>query len=138
MKLTTLEQVSIAVTALALTAMTGFFIGVNSGVGTERIAAPLSAAPSPSISAADTHAPPPEEQDEEQPVRFPLDINSATAEELQALPGIGAARAQAIVDYRVQNGPFRYVEDLRGVNGIGEGILAKIMDYVTVGEGSDG
>ena len=59
---------------------------------------------------------------------------SAGLEELDTLPGIGPARAQAILDYREEHGPFRYVEELVYVDGIGEGILADLMDLVTVGD----
>ncbi len=62
-----------------------------------------------------------------------LNINTATVEELTALPGIGEAKAQAIVDYRAEHGPFRYPEELLNVKGIGEGILEGLLDYVTTG-----
>ncbi len=61
-----------------------------------------------------------------------ININTATAEELQRLPGIGPTRAQAIVDDRAANGPFRIPEDLTRVKGIGEGILQGLIDYITV------
>ena len=61
-----------------------------------------------------------------------IDLNTATAEALQRLPGIGPARAQAIVADREANGPFRIPEDLTRVDGIGEGILQGLIDYVTV------
>lgn len=61
-----------------------------------------------------------------------VDINTATAEELEALPGIGETRAAAIVEYREANGPFRRIEDLTQVAGIGEGILEQIGDEITV------
>ena len=63
-----------------------------------------------------------------------VNLNTAGLEELDALPGIGPARAQAILDYREEHGPFRYVEELIYVSGIGEGILEKLMDLVTVGD----
>ena len=63
-----------------------------------------------------------------------LDLNRATAEELQKLPGIGEKLAQAIVSYREQNGPFQSVEDLLQVPGIGEKRLESIRDLVTVGK----
>lgn len=80
----------------------------------------------------------PAEPSEAGGIRYPLDLNTATAEELETLPSIGPARAQRIVEYREEHGPFRYVEDLRNVSGIGEGILAGLMDYVIVEEQSDG
>ena len=61
-----------------------------------------------------------------------ININTADLEELQTLPGIGEKRAQAIVDDREANGPFRIPEDLTRVSGIGEGILANIIDSITV------
>lgn len=48
-----------------------------------------------------------------------VDINTATAEELETLPGIGPTLAQRIVDYRTQNGPFETIEDIMNVSGIG-------------------
>ncbi len=63
-----------------------------------------------------------------------LDLNTATLEELEALPEIGPGRAQAILDYRAENGPFRYAEQLLDVPGIGEGTLEAVLDHVTVKE----
>ncbi|MGN0985879.1 MAG: ComEA family DNA-binding protein [Candidatus Enterenecus sp.] len=64
-----------------------------------------------------------------------IDINTADAQALTALPGIGPARAAAIVAYREEHGPFRYPEELLQVEGIGTGILADILDKITVGGG---
>jgi competence protein ComEA len=61
-----------------------------------------------------------------------IDINRAQAWLLDALPGIGGVTAQAIVDYRQQNGPFRSIDDLLRVKGIGEETLQNIAGYVTV------
>ena len=62
-----------------------------------------------------------------------IDLNTASAADLTRLPRIGEKRAQAIVDYRESSGPFQSVEELTEVKGIGEGILAQVYDYVTVG-----
>lgn len=62
-----------------------------------------------------------------------IDINTAGVEDLQRLPGIGEKRAQAIADYREEHGPFQSVDELDNVEGIGEGILSGLRDYVTIG-----
>ncbi len=62
-----------------------------------------------------------------------IDINTADAEALMSLPGIGEAKAAAIIAYREEHGPFRYPEELLNVKGIGEGILEGLLDYVTTG-----
>ncbi len=69
--------------------------------------------------------------------RGPIDINTATADELQELMGIGPALAQAIVDYRAEHGPFASVDELLEVSGIGEGKLDGIREDVTVGGGDE-
>ena len=61
-----------------------------------------------------------------------IDLNKATAKELTAIPGIGEAIAQRIVDFRDKEGPFRRVEDLMKVKGIGEKSFQKIRPYVKV------
>lgn len=65
----------------------------------------------------------------------PLDINRATAEELQRLPGIGPTLAAQIVRTRERRGSFASSEDLRAVPGIGPKKLDGIRDLITVGEG---
>jgi competence protein ComEA len=62
-----------------------------------------------------------------------VNINTATAAELDALPGIGETTAQAIVDYRLENGPFQVVQDIMNVPGIGPAAYALIKDYINVG-----
>lgn len=67
-----------------------------------------------------------------------IDINTADASTLQTLPGIGEKRAADIIAYREEHGPFRIVEQLTDVPGIGEGTLAGLIDYVTVTENAGG
>jgi competence protein ComEA len=65
----------------------------------------------------------------------PIDINTASAADLRKLPGIGPKLSQAIVDER-DKAPFKSVEDLRRVHGIGAKTLDKLRPYVTVGGGA--
>lgn len=65
-------------------------------------------------------------------VRFPISINAASEEELQALPRIGPTLARRIVAYRNQFGPFQRIEDLQNVRGIGPKTMADIAPYVTL------
>ncbi len=64
----------------------------------------------------------------------PVDLNTADEATLQALQGIDAVKAKAIVTYRHQHGPFTSVDDLKKVSGIGEKLLAQLKDQVTVGK----
>jgi competence protein ComEA len=61
-----------------------------------------------------------------------IDINRAESWLIEALPGIGEVLAQRIVDYRSENGPFRRIEDLLKVSGIGSATFENIKDYITV------
>jgi len=60
-----------------------------------------------------------------------VNINTATKEELTSLKGVGDKRAQEIIDYRTKNGPFKTVDDLEKVPGIGPGIMKQIRSEVT-------
>jgi competence protein ComEA len=62
-----------------------------------------------------------------------VNLNTATKEDLVALPGIGPAKAQAILDYRNQHGPFRSVDEVRKVKGIGEKLFTQIRPELTLG-----
>ena len=61
-----------------------------------------------------------------------VNINTATKEELDALPGIGPVKAQAIIDYRAKNGPFKTPEDIMKVPGIKEGEFGKLKGQISV------
>ncbi|HRY63181.1 MAG TPA: helix-hairpin-helix domain-containing protein, partial [Patescibacteria group bacterium] len=66
-----------------------------------------------------------------------ININTASLEELDSLPDIGPTKAQAIIDYRTQNGLFLQIEDIMKVPGIGEATFEKIKDLITVEENSN-
>jgi competence protein ComEA len=61
-----------------------------------------------------------------------ININTASAAELEALPGIGAKTAARIVEYRQKNGPFKKVEELMNVRGVGEKNFLKLKPQITV------
>ncbi len=61
-----------------------------------------------------------------------VNINTANSLELQTLPGIGEAKANAIVEYRESNGTFQTVEDLTNVEGISDGLLANIQPQISL------
>ncbi len=70
--------------------------------------------------------------EEVRPDPSPVNLNTADAEALTALPGIGEELARRIAAYREENGPFETVEDLTKVSGIGQGKLAALEGLVTV------
>ena len=132
MKISKLEFISLLL-AVAFLAFTGgwFLRGASLArpvqVEVERNLvqeSPVALTPAPTTEAS---VPP-----ETSPVTGKVDLNTADAQELMTLPGIGEKRAQAIIAYREANGPFRIPEDLTKVDGIGEGILAGLIDQVTV------
>lgn len=61
-----------------------------------------------------------------------VNINSATLDDLQKLPRIGPKVAQRILEFRKQNGPFKRIEELMKVKGIGEKLFTQLKDQVTV------
>jgi competence protein ComEA len=64
----------------------------------------------------------------------PININTANSEELQLVPGIGPVTAEKILQMRKSYGPFKSVDDLRAIRGIGPKRLEKMRKYLTVGE----
>ncbi len=126
MKISSLEKIVLGLTAAFLLVTAGYFIGVRTTAEPfrvdvehyqtqERVPAQTSSAASPAA-------------------QGPVNINTATVEVLERLPGIGKKRAADIVADREANGPFSIPEDITRVSGIGEGTLAGLIDMITVGE----
>ncbi len=61
-----------------------------------------------------------------------VNLNTATTSELETLPGIGPAKSSAILEYRESNGPFKTIEDLKSISGIGDKTFEKLKDLITV------
>lgn len=74
---------------------------------------------------------------QEDPGRQLVNINLATVQELDFLPGIGPSKAKAILDYRSASGEFRSIEEIMEVKGIGPQIFGKIKSKITVGDNPD-
>ncbi len=66
------------------------------------------------------------------PPARPINLNTATAAQLEQLPGVGPVTAKSILDFRAKSGPFHRVDDLLAVHGISQNKLNKLRPYVTV------
>ena len=66
-----------------------------------------------------------------------VNVNAASVAQFEALPGIGPSMAQRIVSYREKNGPFKKLEDLMNVQGIGEKSFLKLRPFLTLGAQAD-
>lgn len=105
-------------------------LAIGAGFGAGWFLKPAATAPAadlPAVAAAPTAttpAPP--------PAPGAISINSATSEELQAIPGIGPVLAGRIIEYRTTYGPFASIDELANVKGIGEKTLAKMRPHITL------
>jgi len=140
------EKAAICLTLLFLAFTAGYFVGKSTastvitfaGPEAPQLAAPDSAPASPdstqpSLSGAKPLALPGNSDSTEAPSGGRVNINTATKEELETLPGIGPALAQRIIDYRQQHGPFETPADIMDVSGIGEKKFNAIRDMITTG-----
>jgi competence protein ComEA len=91
-------------------------------VGLEPVTAPAGAAPGPAAAPGSASG----------AGGTKVNLNTATAEQLDTLPGVGPVTAQAILDWREENGRFGSVEDLLDVKGIGDATLAELRDHISV------
>jgi len=123
LKLRKLEWAVVTLTAVLLALMAGWTLGKRHSREILR-----QSAPSPSSQALDASPVP-----EKPGVEFPININTASEEDLTALPGIGETRARSIVEWRRKHGRFQSAADLLQVPGIGEATLEGLLDYITVG-----
>ena len=122
--------VLILVTVAFVAFTLGFFLGRNQDNSPVQLSVParMTAARTPTVPISE-----PLPDAAEPAVSFPIDLNSATREELMTLPGIGETYAERILDYRERKGGFKAVEELLNVEGIGEKRLESIYDLVTIG-----
>jgi len=97
-----------------------------------RIAVPRAGAPAPGVDPSAVSGAAPGAAGGAPTPAAPVSLNTATAEQLDALPGVGPATAAAIIRDREAHGPFRSVDDLGRVRGIGAAKLAQLRDLVAV------
>lgn len=123
MKLNRTEWAAIALTVVFLVAAAGVTLAGSRSTGVAEM--PLAAVePSPSGGVSAQTAGTESEK---------ININTATAAELEALPGIGPVLAERIVEYRTEYGPFQMPEELMNVSGIGEKTYAGLAEQITAG-----
>lgn len=129
MKISKFEGMLFILAAVAIAFFAGWYLGAGSGGTPYSVMVERDDASAVVSAAAVTDDPAPGILDGER-----ININTASASDLVRLPGIGEKRAEDIILYREEHGPFRIVEELTNVSGIGEKTLLGLIDYITVGE----
>ncbi len=127
MKISVSEKLLLVLTAVTLSFFAGWYLGAGGGSAPYTVTAERAA--NTETPAAAANDPAPGILDGEI-----ININTASAADLERLPGIGEKRAKDIIAYREEHGPFRMAEELTNVSGIGEVTLRGLIDYITVGE----
>lgn len=86
------------------------------------------------VSSSSTAPQTPQSETQTTETTFPINLNTATQEEFELLPGIGPVTAEKIIDYRQTHGNFTSIEDIQKVSGIGPATFEKIQELITIGE----
>lgn len=142
MKMSKAEGIAVLLTVLLLSLALGFYVGRSTVKGAVVIEAaepeqvsslesvlPVEPQTTSEVVSASEESLIAEEPEEPE---YPLDINTATVDDLDELPKIGPVLAQRIIDYRTAYGEFQFVEELMNVEGIGEVIFERIKEFVEV------
>ena len=118
----------VIITAVFMAFTLGFFLGRSQQRSPVQVSVPAEVTAPPA-----KIYPPEETASTEASIHFPIDLNTATFEQLRALPGIGEVYAKRILEYRDKHGAFSDILDLMNIEGIGEKRLEDIYDLVTIG-----
>ena len=129
-----MKKQKIPILALITCIFLGFLLGFFTGRNLDRTPVQIQTLPPATVRTSSVEESVATTKSGGQNQTFPININTATAQQLEALPGIGPTYAQRIVDYRNANGPFTSPSQLLNISGIGEKRLAAIWDYITIGD----